>query len=112
MADPHSFRLTNDLAEVPAVRDLFVRECVSAGVEEEEMQAQMLVFTELVNNAIEHGCKHATDTVEGWYRITESLIEFEVTDPSEVLTAEDFTNSDASNFAENGRGAGDRKSVV
>ena len=43
MADPHSFRLTNDLAEVPAVRDLFVRECVSAGVEEEEMQTLFLL---------------------------------------------------------------------
>ena len=106
MTDTHTFRLSNDLSEVPSLRDLFVQSCVSAGVDQDEMQGQMLVFTELINNAIEHGCKRPSDCVEGWYRITKDEIVVEVTDPSEVLTNADFENSDASNFAENGRGAG------
>jgi len=106
VTDTHTFRLSNDLSEVPSLRDLFVQSCVSAGVDQDEMQGQMLVFTELINNAIEHGCKRSSDCVEGWYRITKDEIVVEVTDPSEVLTNADFENSDASNFAENGRGAG------
>lgn len=106
MAESHSFRLPNDLNEVPPLRARFVRACADAGVADEDMQASTLVFIELVNNSIEHGCKRAEDHVEGWYRITETDIEVEVTDPSEVLTEDDFTNSDASDFAENGRGAG------
>lgn len=106
MTDTHTFRLSNDLSEVPSLRDLFVQACVSAGVDQDEMQGQMLVFTELVNNAIEHGCTRPSDCVEGWYRITPTEIVVEITDPSEVLTNEDFENCDASNFAEQGRGAG------
>jgi anti-sigma regulatory factor (Ser/Thr protein kinase) len=104
--EPHPFRLPNDLSEVPALRDLFVRACAEAGLADEEMQGQMLVFTELVNNAIEHGCTRPSDVVEGWYRITDTEIEVEVTDPGEVLTEDDFNNSDCTNFAEEGRGAG------
>ena len=106
MAEPHTFRLPNDLSEVPRLRDRFVQSCVAAGVAEEDMQGSMLVFTELVNNAIEHGCKLPEDHVEGWYLITEARIEVEVTDPSEVLSQEDFSQSDATDFAETGRGAG------
>jgi anti-sigma regulatory factor (Ser/Thr protein kinase) len=106
VTEPHPFRLPNDLAEVPAVRDRFVRACTEAGLADEEMQGQMLVFTELVNNAIEHGCTRPSDVVEGWYRITDTEIEVEVTDPGEVLTEDDFNNSDCTNFAEEGRGAG------
>ncbi len=103
---PHLFRLSNDLNEVPALRDLFARACGDAGVAEEEMQKGMLLLTELLNNSIEHGCKSPSDCVEGWYRITSSEIVVEVTDPGEVLTAQDFKDSDPADFAETGRGAG------
>jgi anti-sigma regulatory factor (Ser/Thr protein kinase) len=105
--DPsHPFHLKNDLSEVPALRDQFVRACVAASVAEEEMQGAMLVLTELLNNAVEHGCKCPTDTVEGWWRITDAEIEIQVTDPGEILTQDDFTNSAPTEFAESGRGAG------
>jgi serine/threonine-protein kinase RsbW len=106
VADTHPFRLQNDLAEVPPLRERFERECSAAGVDDEDKQSSVLAFTELVNNSIEHGCSRATDVVEGWYRITEIAIECEVTDPGEVLTLDDFNNADASAFVENGRGAG------
>lgn len=106
LGDPHAFRLANDLGQVPALRDLFDHACLAAGVTEEERESSKLVITELVNNAIEHGCSCEADHVEGWYRITERQIEIEVTDPNGCLTEEDFRNSDASGFSENGRGAG------
>lgn len=104
--DQHYFRLSNDLAEVPALRERFDRTCAAAGVAEEIREGAKLVITELVNNAIEHGCCLPHHTVEGWYRITADDIEIEVTDPSGDLTEDDFKSSDASGFVDNGRGAG------
>jgi anti-sigma regulatory factor (Ser/Thr protein kinase) len=102
----HPFRLENDLEQVPVLRERFGASCAAAGVDDEVREATALVLTELVNNAIEHGCRCPTDSVQGWYKITEADIEIEVTDPGEVLTAEDFSDSDASGFSESGRGAG------
>ena len=104
--DEQSFRLSNDLTEVPALRDRFARACVAGGVPEEIREGQMLVMTELVNNAIEHGCCLPSHTVECSYQITADDIRIEVTDPSGDLTEDDFKNADASGFADNGRGAG------
>ncbi len=106
MADPQSFRLPNDLEQVPALRGLFERSCSEAGVGDDEREKLKLVFTELVNNAIEHGCTRPSDTVEVWFRISEPEVEIEVSDPSGSLTQEDFTTSDATGFADTGRGAG------
>ena len=106
MSDSHSFRLMNDLSEVPPLREGFAHSCDLCGVLEEEKQAMMLAFTELVNNAIEHGCTKPGDCVDGWYRITDLDIEIEVTDRGEVLSEDDFKNSDPTDFAETGRGAG------
>jgi anti-sigma regulatory factor (Ser/Thr protein kinase) len=106
VADEQSFRLSNDLTEVPALRERFARACVAGGVPEEIREGQMLVITELVNNAIEHGCCLPSHTVECSYLITAEDIRIEVTDPSGELTEDDFRNSDASGFADNGRGAG------
>jgi anti-sigma regulatory factor (Ser/Thr protein kinase) len=103
---PHPFRLQNDLAEVPRLRDEFAQACKLAGVDEDTMQKAMLVLTELLNNAIEHGCKCPTDCVSGWWRISPDEIVTEATDPGEVLTKADFTESDPTDFAETGRGAG------
>jgi anti-sigma regulatory factor (Ser/Thr protein kinase) len=102
----HHFRLNADLAEVPALRDLFTRACSDIGVPEDEKQAAMLILTELVNNSVEHGCKGPTDVVEGCWQINDSEIVIVVTDPGETLTGEDFKNSDPGEFAEHGRGAG------
>ena len=46
------------------------------------------------------------DVIEGYYRITATAIEVEVTDPGEVLTEADFKDADAQDFAQDGRGAG------
>jgi anti-sigma regulatory factor (Ser/Thr protein kinase) len=102
----HDFCLPNDLSEVPPLRERFAQACVAAGVAEDDMQAAMLAFTELVNNAIEHGCKKPGDVVKGFFSISPNQIEMTVTDPGEHLTAEDFQQSDASEFSETGRGAG------
>jgi anti-sigma regulatory factor (Ser/Thr protein kinase) len=102
----HNFRLANDLSEVPSLRKHFEQACRAAGVIDDDINSQALVLTELVNNGIEHGCTRPSDVVEGWYRITDTEIEIEATDPGEVLTVSDFDNADASNFAEEGRGAG------
>jgi anti-sigma regulatory factor (Ser/Thr protein kinase) len=104
--DEEAFRLTNDLTEVPALRKRFMHACESSGVPEEIREGQSLVITELVNNAIEHGCCLPTHTVECTFRITDDDILIEVTDPSGDLTEEDFKNCDASGFADTGRGAG------
>jgi anti-sigma regulatory factor (Ser/Thr protein kinase) len=106
MRETHAFRLVNDLAEVPPLRERFAGDCDLCGVLEEDKQAMMLAFTELVNNAIEHGCCAPDDYVEGWYSITKNDIEIEVSDRGEVLSEEDFKNSDPTDFAETGRGAG------
>lgn len=106
MADPQSFRLPNDLEQVPALRGLFERACCDAGVCDDEREAMKLVFTELVNNAIEHGCTRPSDMVEVWFRINDEEVVIEVSDPSDALKQEDFTSSDATGFSDTGRGAG------
>lgn len=107
MIDRHPFLLHNDLAEVPTLREVFAQSCTLAGVADDELEACKLVLTELVNNAIEHGCTRPSDVVVGWYRITDADVEIEVTDPSDDgLTDEAFKSCDPSNFAETGRGAG------
>ena len=106
MPDEEAFRLTNDLTEVPALREKFNRACASSGVPQDIWEGQSLVITELVNNAIEHGCCLPTHTVECSFRITADDILIEVTDPSGDLTQEDFDNADAAGFADSGRGAG------
>jgi anti-sigma regulatory factor (Ser/Thr protein kinase) len=103
---PHTFRQLSDLNQVPGLREQFRECCLAEGVDEEDLQGTALVLTELVNNAIEHGCRGPADAVEGWYLITPTEIRIEVTDPGEVLTTDDFSSSDADGFAETGRGAG------
>lgn len=104
--DEEAFRLTNDLTEVPALREKFNRACAASGVPQDIWEGQSLVITELVNNAIEHGCCLPTHTVECSFRITGDDILIEVKDPTGDLTQEDFDNADASGFADSGRGAG------
>ena len=49
------FALTNDVSKVSSIRDRFVNFLSSLGLNEREKDAWKLVFTELINNAIEHG---------------------------------------------------------
>jgi anti-sigma regulatory factor (Ser/Thr protein kinase) len=102
-----TFRLTNDLAEVPQFRERFVGACVRVGIRGDELDAWKLVFTELVCNAIEHGCATAGDSVRIAYEITAGIVAVEVVDPGECMpeleTLFDRTETD---FSETGRGAG------
>ncbi|WPJ96805.1 SpoIIE family protein phosphatase [Coraliomargarita algicola] len=49
------FTLTTDVKQVSTIRDRFVNFLSSQGLNESEKDGWKLVFTELVNNAIEHG---------------------------------------------------------
>jgi len=102
-----TFQLTNDLAEVPQYREHFVEACVRACVNGDELDAWKLVFTELVCNAIEHGCGTPGDSVQIAYEITKAIVSVDVVDPGdcrpELETLFDRTETD---FSETGRGAG------
>ena len=107
MQEKFTFRLTNDLAEVPQYREHFVEACVRSGIDGDELDAWKLVFTELVCNAIEHGCVAPGDSVRIAYEITPQLVSVDVVDPGECVpeleTLFDRTETD---FSETGRGAG------
>lgn len=107
MEHTDSHRVPNDLAEVPGLREFFVQACRAAGVDGEELNAWMLVFTELVNNSMEHGCSDPTDCVDVYYSVSETSVELRVTDPGEAgPTLVDLLQRTTSDFAETGRGAG------
>lgn len=107
MQEKFTFRLTNDLAEVPQYREHFVDACVRSGINGDELDAWKLVFTELVCNAIEHGCVNPGDSVQIAYEITAAIVAVDVRDPGECIpeleTLFDRTETD---FSETGRGAG------
>ncbi len=99
--------LPSDLAEVPTVRELFEAACVSSGVVDEELDAWKLIFTELVCNAIEHGCNGPEEMIEVRYAISDDEVELRVFDPGECDPAlRSLFDRTTSNFAETGRGAG------
>jgi anti-sigma regulatory factor (Ser/Thr protein kinase) len=66
-----------------------------------------LIFDELVNNSIEHGCRSPDDEVAVESRVTFEAVELRVIDPGEgVLSAESFPSTPNGVFTETGRGAG------
>ena len=102
-----SFRLPNDLSEVPGVREHFEAACRAGGVVADELEAWKLVFTELVCNAIEHGCETPTDCVDISYAINATQLELRVTDPGEFAPElRHLFDRKTTNFTETGRGAG------
>jgi len=105
--EKYTFRLTNDLAEVPQYREHFVDACLRAGIDGDELDAWKLVFTELVCNAIEHGCAQSGDSVEIAYEISPATVSVDVVDPGECRPElESLFDRTETDFSETGRGAG------
>jgi len=100
-------RFVGTLNEVPALRTRFQADLRASGVESEELEGWALCFTELVNNALEHGCSAAGDRVRVGWGETHGRILVTVTNPGVgCISKEDFDVSDCDDFAETGRGAG------
>jgi len=97
----------NELAQVPDLRARFVNALERSGVDGDELQGWTLVFTELVNNAIEHGCLRPGDLVSVQWETVDSEVAVSVRDPGPCeLSVQDFDEATCDGFAETGRGAG------
>jgi anti-sigma regulatory factor (Ser/Thr protein kinase) len=97
----------NELAQVPDLRARFVGALERSGIDGDELQGWTLVFTELVNNAIEHGCLRAGDVVSVQWETVDSEVSVSVRDPGPCeLSVQDFDEATCDGFAETGRGAG------
>jgi anti-sigma regulatory factor (Ser/Thr protein kinase) len=96
-----------DLAQVPHLRARFTTALQAAGVDGDELQGWALVFTELVNNALEHGCRMPGDIVSVRWWGDPAQVGVQVTETcTNGLTSSDFEGADCDGFAETGRGAG------
>lgn len=104
----YSCSLPNDIAAVPQLRDRFEAALVDAGLSAMEIDVWKLLFTELVSNAIEHGCGRNGDRVTLGYAIEVETVVVHTIDPGnhKKLSQDDVHNADASGFTETGRGAG------
>ena len=101
------FHVRNDPAEIPRLRATFVEECRAAGVALHELDVWQLVFTEMVQNSLEHGCISPEDTVEVSFSITPTMVELCVTDPGRGgVSQDDVEAANCEGFQETGRGAG------
>jgi anti-sigma regulatory factor (Ser/Thr protein kinase) len=97
----------SSLHDVRSLREVFDRSLADSGIEGDLLAGWGLIFTELVNNALEHGCTCPTDRVRVAWDSDGSTVELAVVDPGNCpLTERDFDEADPSNFAEEGRGAG------
>jgi anti-sigma regulatory factor (Ser/Thr protein kinase) len=107
MENSNSFRVTSDLGEVPGLREQFVVTISGGGIGGDELDAWKLVFTELVCNAIEHGCAEPGDMVKVRWEIVTDVVELEVTDPGDCHgNLEELFEREETDFSETGRGAG------
>lgn len=97
----------NELARVPQLRESFVADLASLGLDGDECDGWALAFTELVNNAVEHGCRFPDDVVGVRWWGDPSVVWMSVTETNDHgLTAADFDSATCDDFAETGRGAG------
>lgn len=97
----------SDIHEVPGLRNRFVDGLRSVGAEKDEIEGWALTLTELVNNALEHGCRREGDRVRVGWSEGHGRIVVTVSNPGEgCLSEEDFDVADCDDFAETGRGAG------
>jgi anti-sigma regulatory factor (Ser/Thr protein kinase) len=96
-----------ELPEVPLARARFVAHLGSIGIEGDELHGWALTFTELVNNAIEHGCSQPGDVIRiRWWQEQGDVV-VSVTDPSVgSISAADFDCATCDGFEDTGRGAG------
>jgi anti-sigma regulatory factor (Ser/Thr protein kinase) len=100
-------RVPNDIQAVPDHRERFVEWLALNGVGGDELNALRLIFDELVNNSVEHGCQNPGDEVAVETRVNESMVEVSVRDPGDgELTADIFPCGPNGQFEESGRGAG------
>lgn len=107
MEESFAARVPNDLNAVPVHREQFVSWWGALGMNGDELCAWQLIFDELVNNSIEHGCKFPHDEVTVESRVTIDCVELRVIDPGEgILSEESFPHESDGVFAETGRGAG------
>jgi anti-sigma regulatory factor (Ser/Thr protein kinase) len=97
----------NELAQVADLRGRFVAALERSGVGGDELQGWALIFTELVNNALEHGCRRPGDLVRVNWGGDDGSVWVTVADPRpDGVTQRDFDDADCEGFAETGRGAG------
>ncbi len=107
MEQSHTIQLPSDLSGVPVVREGFESACLAEGVDGEELDLWKLVFTELLNNAIEHGCDEHADQIVLQYSISDRAVELRVQDPGSYDPALRLLfDKKETNFAETGRGVG------
>lgn len=96
-----------ELSQVPNLRARFVTDLERSGLDVDEVQGWALVFTELVNNALEHGCRAPGDIVTVRWSPAPSEVAVQVLETcTNGLTKADFECADCDGFAETGRGAG------
>ena len=102
-----SVTLACRLAEVPPMRARFMAELVVAEVASNERDVWGLVFTELVNNAVEHGSVDEDARVSAAWSVTATDVRLIVTDQGGFdpgLRAR--FDREVTDFAETGRGVG------
>jgi len=96
-----------DLQAVPDHRNRFVEWLAQNGVDEAERQPLQLIFDELVNNSVEHGCNGPEDAVAVASHVTDGKVEILVYDPGEgKISGDSFPHGPNGVFEELGRGAG------
>ena len=107
MEQSFTFHLPNDLAEVPRARERFEEDLTSALIAGDELEAWKLVFTELLCNAIEHGCEGPGQSVQIHYSVTRELVDLTISDPGDCEpNLESLFDRTETDFSETGRGAG------
>ena len=99
--------IVNRLEQVPPLRERFLASLGAAGVFGDELDGWALAFTELVNNAVEHGLGRAGDVIAvRWTSDIDHVCVAVVESVDNGLTESDFSDADCADFAETGRGAG------
>ncbi|CAA6678242.1 MULTISPECIES: SpoIIE family protein phosphatase [unclassified Lentimonas] len=101
------FKLPADLKQIPGVRERFIDFLLSLGLDDREKEGWKLTFTELVNNATEHGCHDNSDLsiYVRWWSVNNTvclLTQDEGNGPPEALTRSPSLPDDP--LSEGGRG--------
>ncbi len=100
-------RLPSDMSRVPALRERFEEHCVDCELEGVELEEWKVVFTELVCNAMEHGCRSPADQVLVAWQVSHEAVSVCVTDPGPYdPRLVGLFDRKVSDFSETGRGAG------
>jgi serine phosphatase RsbU (regulator of sigma subunit)/anti-sigma regulatory factor (Ser/Thr protein kinase) len=99
--------LQSEFGAIAPVRLAFIDFLLTLGINDEEKEGWKLVFTELLNNAIEHGCAgRTTDTIQvEWYQ-TRNQVKVSIHQPGTGPTDEQLQSPQLPDdpLAEGGRG--------